>query len=163
MKNIKSNNKCSNIRYRLFKNISSKISLKADWVHTHIVNCPKCRKRLASVGKVDLALSIIKSQPHNLDLLMRANQKAVGVLKHSLRNSPGAQKLKKLLPEPKLLEKCGKYKSSLANTAACIAILLLMKTGIFSSMESFQSKGQKVMKNYYASRIGEDLTNEIFS
>jgi hypothetical protein len=67
-----------------------------------------------------------------------------------------------MLPEPKLLERCGKYSHSAANVAACIAILLLMKIGVFSSMDMFQTQGQKVIKQYYASRVGDDLADEIF-
>ena len=159
----KTNKKCKSIRVWLYKAISSRINLNADWVQNHIANCPRCQRRLSSVGKVNLALSIIKSQPHNLDLLMRSNAQAIGVLKHSLRNSSRAQKLKTILPEPKLFEKCSKYKNSIANAAACITILFLMKTGIFSSMDKFQSEGQKVVKQYYVAQVGEELADEIFS
>ena len=116
METKKANKKCRSIRVWLCQAVSSHIGLNADWVQNHIANCPRCRQRLAAVGKVSLALSIIKSQPHNLDLLMRSNAQAIGVLKHSLRNCRKAQKLKKLLPEPKLLERCGKYRLSLVNT-----------------------------------------------
>lgn len=81
-----------------------------------------------------------------------------------------------MLPEPKLLERCSKYKSSIVNVAACIAILFLIKTGVFSSMDKFQlvlrserllrrvvTEGQKVIKQYYASRVGEEIANEILS
>ncbi|HUS73726.1 MAG TPA: hypothetical protein VMY06_11740 [Sedimentisphaerales bacterium] len=94
---------------------------------------------------------------------MRANAQAIGVLKHSLRRAPKAQKLRVMLPEPKLFERCSKYMHSAANVAACIAILLLMKIGIFSSMDTFQTKGQKVIEQYYASQVGEDLADEVFS
>jgi len=163
MKTTKANNKCRKIRSWLYKTINTRIGLKADWVQNHIANCPRCQRRFASVGKVNLALSIIKSQPHKLDLLMRANEQAIGVLKHSLRRAPKAQKLKKILPEPKLLERLGKYKHSAANAAACITILFLMKAGIFSSMEKFQTEGQKIVKQYYAKQVGQDLADEIFS
>ena len=162
MKTIKANNKCRQIRAWLYKAVSSRIGPNADWVQSHIANCPRCQQRLASVGKVNLALSIIKSQPHKLDLLMRTNAQAIGVLKHSLRQAPKAQKLRTMLPEPKLLERWGKYTHPAANAAACILILLLMKIGVFSSMDKFQTEGQKVIKQYYASRVGEDLADEIF-
>ena len=55
-----------------------------------------------------------------------------------------------------------KYKSSLINAAACIAILFLMKTGIFSSMKGLQSGGEKAIGQYYASQIGQELAEEIF-
>ena len=148
MKTKKANTQCRNIRTWLYDAVTSRFGLNADWVQNHIVNCPRCQHRLASVGKVHLAFAIVKSQAHSLNLLMRANTKTVAVLKHGLRDCPKARKLKKILPEPKLFEKCGKYKHSLANTAACITILLLMKTGVFSSMDKFQSEGQKVVKQY---------------
>jgi len=158
-----SSNKCRRIRGWLYKAIINRFLLDADWVQNHIANCPRCNRRLVNVGKVNLALSAMKSQPHKLDLLMRANNQAIGVLKHSLREAPKAEKLRTMLPEPKMFEKCGKYAHSTANVAACIAILLLMKIGIFSSMDTFQTQGQKAVEQYYASQVGEDLADEVFS
>ena len=163
MKTTEANKKCRQIRAWLYKAINSRIGLDADWVQNHIANCPRCQRRVTSIGKVNLALSVMKSQPHNLDLLMRANAQAIGVLKHSLRQVPKARKLRTMLPEPKLAERCRKYKHSVTNVAACIAILLLMKIGIFSSMDKFQTEGQKVIKQYYASHVGQELADEIFS
>jgi len=158
-----SSNKCRQIRAWLHKAINSRLGLDADWVQNHIANCPRCNRRLVNVGKVNLALSAMKSQPHKLDLLMRANTQAIDVLKHSLRRAPKAQKLRVMVPEPELFERCSKYTQSAANVAACIAILLLMKIGIFSSMDKFQTQGQKVVEQYYASQVGEDLADEVFS
>ena len=159
---INTNNKCRRIRGWLSKAVNTHFGSEAQWLQKHIANCPRCQHRLVSYGKVNLALSAIKAQPHKLDLLMCANAQAIGVLKHSLRKVPKARKLKKILPEPKLVERYGKYANSTVNVAACIAILLLMKIGVFSSMDMFQSKGQKAIKHYYASRVGNDLADEIF-
>ncbi|MHC4618668.1 MAG: hypothetical protein ACYTEQ_13055 [Planctomycetota bacterium] len=163
MMNKNKNNKCGRIRAWLHRAAASRLSLDANWVQKHIADCPKCRRRLASISKVNLALSMIKSQPHNLDLLRRANAQALGVLKHSLRYAPKAQQLKAVRPEPKLLEKCRKYAHSTANAAACIAIVLLMKTGIFSYMNNVQTQGREVVRQYYAGQIGEDMADDIFS
>jgi len=140
-------NKCKRIRTWLYKSVNSRFGLEANWVQKHIAECPRCTRRLAAVGRVSLALS----------LLMRANAQAIGVLKHSLRQAPKALKLKKTLPAPRLLERWGKYGHSLANIAACIFILLLMKVGVFSSADRLQSEGEKAVKQYYASQVGEDL------
>jgi hypothetical protein len=163
MTGMKKNNKCKKIRTWLSKVISSRLGPEAEWVQNHIANCQRCQHRLVSLGKVNLALSVIKSQPHKLDLLSRANAQAIGVLKHSLREAPKAGKLKKILPEPKLLERCSKYTNPAANAAACIAILFLMKTSIFSSMGKFRNEGQKAVRHYYASHVGQDMTDELFS
>lgn len=162
MKTTDLNNNCSKIRAWIRKAISSQLSLESDWIQKHISNCRRCQRRMAHIGKVNLALSIMKSQPHSLDLLMRANRQAIGVLKHSLRHTPKAQKLKTYLPRPKLLERCGQYAHCVANVAACIAALLFMKAGVSSSVDKFQKEGQKVIKQYYASHVGKDLTDEIF-
>jgi len=160
---IKLKNRCKRIRTWLYAVMNRRFGPEASWLHNHIMHCPRCQRRLVSCGKVNLALSFIKSQPHSLDLLMRANTQAIAVLKHSLRREPKAQKLERKLPEPKLLEKCSIYGHSAANLAACIVVLFLMKIGVFSSMDSFQAQGQKVLKQYYVNQAGADLADEIFT
>jgi len=163
MTSMKLNNQCRRIRTWLYAAISRSFGPEASWLHHHITHCTKCQRRLVSCGKVNLALSFMKNQPHGLDLLMRANTQAIAVLKHSLRREPKAQKLERKLPEPKLLERCSQYGHSVANLAACIVILFLMKIGVFSSMNNLQAKGQKVIKQYYVNQVGEDLADEIFA
>ncbi len=162
MKNKKTTN-CKDIRSRLNKIIASCISLDAAWVQNHIVKCPKCQKRFSSVGKVYLALSLLKARPHQLDLLKQANVQTIDTLAHSLRRHHKADKLKIARPEPKFIERLSLLRGSLVNTAACIAILFLAKTGIFNSMEKFQADSQKVIKNYYQKQVGQELSDEIFS
>jgi len=162
MINIKTN-KCRRIRTWLYTAINNHFSSDADWLQNHISICPRCQRRFVSAGQVNLALSLLKSQSHRLDLLRCANSQAISVLKHCLRQAPKATELKTVMPEPKLLERYGLYGHSVANFAACIAILFLMKIGVFSSMDTFHTQGQNVIKQYYASRIGEDLADEIFS
>jgi len=156
-------NKCRRIRTLLYTAASKRFGPDAGWFQNHVAGCPRCRRRLAAYRKVDLAFSLVKTQPHKLDLMARANTRAIAVLKHSLRGEPEVPSLKTRLPEPKLLEMfhgCGR---SVANAAACVAILLLMKTGVLSSMNQFHSTGRKGMEQYYAKRIGEDLAGEIFT
>jgi hypothetical protein len=107
----------------------------------------------------------MKTQPHGLDLLRRANKQAVSVLKHSLRQEPKAEELKAGLPRSKPLEKVGKYGKygfSIGSLAACIAVLILMKIGLFSSVDTVHNKGRKVIKQYYARNVGQDLADEVF-
>ncbi len=162
MISTKVNNKCRQIRAWLYTAMNRYFGPEAHWLQKHIMNCPRCQRRIVSYGKVNLALSLMKSQPHQLDLLLRANTQAIGVLKHSLRHVPKAQKLKtiKLEPIPAVgWRKCAYTATSLT---ACIVIVILMKIGIFTSMDKFQTKGQKVIRQYYASQVGQDLADEIF-
>jgi hypothetical protein len=115
------------------------------------------------LGRVELAISLLKSQPHRLDLLMRANTQAIGVLKHSLRATTKAQLLRNIRPEPGIFERCAKYKRSFINAAACIAIAVLLKSGAFSSAQAFESQGRKAVEHYYASQAGEDIARDIFT
>lgn len=85
------------------------------------------------------------------------------MLKHSLRRSVKAEKLRYAKPEPGIIEQLGKYKHSLANVAACIVIAFLMKAGTFSSAETLQTEGRKAVQHYYATQLGDDLANDIFT
>ncbi len=156
-------NKCRRIRAFLNATVSRRFGPDAGWLQDHLANCPRCRRRLVSRGKVNLAMSFVKTQPHGLDLLMRANTQAIRVLKHSLRSEPQAQKLRKKLPEPKPLEVFGKYGHTAANTAACLAILLLMKIGVLTSMDQFHSEGRKTIRQYYTNQVGADLADDVFT
>jgi len=162
MATIKADNNCRRIRAFLYKAVSKRLGPEADWLQNHIATCSRCRRRLVSRGKVDLALSLIKAQPHSLDLLKRANKQAISVLKHSLRGEPQAEKLRSKLPEPKFVQKYSRYGHSAANFAACIAIMFLVKAGLFSSIDQFQSKSHKVIEQYYARQAGQDLADDVF-
>jgi hypothetical protein len=109
-----------------------------------------------------LALSAIKSQPHRLDLLMRANAAAMRMLNHQLREAAQARRLEQAKPEPRLIERFGAYRSAVTNVAACVAILFLTKAGIFSSFDKARTRGQAVIEQYYANQAGEDLAEEVF-
>ena len=93
---------------------------------------------------------------------MRANSQTIGVLKHSLREAPKAQKLKSINPEPNTAQKLIQCLRPSGNLAACFLILFLMKFGIFSSMQNIQTQGKKAYKQYFVSNIGEEMTEDIF-
>lgn len=153
---------CKRIRQRLADSMVHRLGSEAPWVQRHVAHCPRCQKRLAALGKVDLAFSIIKSQPHRLDLLMRANSAALRMLKHSLREAVEAGKLEQAQPEPGLIERCARYRISATHLAACIAILFLTKAGIFSSFHKVHTQGEAALKQYYTNQAGEDVAREIF-
>ena len=155
--------KCKRIRYRLIRSVSQRLSTNNPWIMSHIANCPRCQQRMGRMGKVDFVFSLLKSQPHRSDLLMKANTGAIGVLKHSLRNIPKAQKLKHTHPEPIWPQRYSKYILPVANAAACIIVVILMKTGIFSSMDRFKRQGNTAMKHYYAKHLDEQSVNDIFT
>jgi hypothetical protein len=162
--------KCKLIRKRLFPRSESGFSIyqkftinfNTQWIQRHISMCPRCQKRFSAIAKVNLGLSLLKSQTHTLDLLKKANSCTVSVLKHSLRNSNRAAKLKSVIPRPTLFNRISAYRHSITQTAACIGILFLSKAGIFSSIEKPQDQGQKIVRNYYNNHLGNDLTNDIF-
>jgi anti-sigma factor RsiW len=134
----------------------------APWAQRHIANCPRCQRRLAALGKVDIALSVIKSQPHRLDLLMRANDAAIHMLSRRLRETAEADRLKQAQPEPSLAERLAGPQNALVNLAACLAVLALARTGIFTSLDKAHTRGRAAMKQYYTNHAGEDLADEIF-
>ncbi len=156
-------NKCRQIRKKFLEKLVGRVSLDKGWLGNHIANCPRCQRRIIGLGKVDFAFSLLKSEPHKLDLLMRANSQAINVLKHSLRNAPKAEKLKKLRPEPKWHQRYSRQAQAVLSAAACVAVIVLLKVGVFSSMNSVQKHGKTVVKQYYVKHLGQEVADEIFT
>ena len=158
------NNPCQQLRLRLVEAIGNRFGLRAEWVQNHIAQCPRCQARLTGYGRLELALELLKSQTHNVSLLRRANNQALGVLKHSLREAPKAEMLRHVQPELTWYQNLAKYSHSVGNAAACLAVLLMMRTGIFSTMDKVQNEGQKAIENYYKHHLGEDssIVDELF-
>jgi hypothetical protein len=162
MENTHKNTVCRRMRLWLGNIIGSRLNIEAGWIQDHLVHCPRCRARILPLGRVEMAMSLLKTQPHQLDLLMRANTKAIGMLKHSLRIAPKAAKLKMMRPEPKFAERYAHYVRPTANAAACLALLVLAKIGIFESMDRFGQESQKTIHQYYAKNLGNEMADEIF-
>ncbi len=154
--------RCREIRRRLAKSAYCRLGPEAPWVQRHVAHCPRCQRRLAAFGKVDLALSAIRSQPHRLDLLRQANSAAVRMLSHDLREHARSHRLEQAQPEPGLMECCARHQNVITSLAACLAIVILTKAGIFSSFNRVNTHGQSALKQYYADRAGEDLAREVF-
>jgi hypothetical protein len=163
MTNTHKNTVCRSLRLWLGQIIGSRLNIEAGWIQDHLAHCPRCRERILPLGRVEVAMSLLKTQPHQLDLLMRANTKAIGMLKHSLRNAPKAAKLKIMRPEPNFAERYAKYVRPTVNAAACLALLVLAKIGIFESMSQFEQQGQKAIHQYYAKNLGNETADEIFA
>jgi hypothetical protein len=160
---VKKKNYCKQLKILTYKLLTDGFNVDQHWVRNHIANCPRCQRRIMRLGKVELAISLLKSQPHDLDLLMRANTRAIGVLKRSLRTTTRAEHLRNAHPEPGILERCSRYKHPLANAAACIAIAALINSSTFSSAKTFESKSRKVVEHYYTSHVGKDIAGDIFT
>lgn len=133
------------------------------WIQAHISQCPRCQKRFSAMAKVFLGLNLIKSQSHSLHLLKRANSSTVNVLKQDLRESMRAHTLRTSLPMPSLKDRFSSVSRSIYQYAACIAILILSKISVFTSVESIQRQGRTTVKQLYDKQLGSDLSQDLFS
>ncbi len=155
-------NKCRSTRQWFAAALSRRLGPEAGWVRRHAATCPRCQRRLAALRNVEMALSLLRSQPQSLDLLGRANAHTIKMLEHDLRDAPKARKLERSRLEPSLVERFGQYRHSAVNVAACITIVLLTRTGVFRSLDKARTGGDKMMRQYYAHHLGDDLTRELF-
>ena len=156
-------NHCRNIRFKLTDILSGHfIVFNTRWAREHIAKCPRCRNRLSGFSKVATGLSLLRTQPHAISLLSRANQQAIGVLRRDVRELPKALALKSAQPGPSLLARIARCTSGLGNAAACLAILILMRAEVFASMDKIQKDGRKATRQIYANSLGDDMADEIF-
>ena len=48
------------------------------------------------------------------------------------------------------------------NVAACLFIIIMIKTGVSNSLLDYKQQGEAVIHNYYTRNLDEQLFNEIF-
>ena len=128
----------------------------------HVAECPKCQRRLATVNRVEVALMLMKSQPYEMGLLARANNKALDVLTHSLRNAPKSAILRMAKSDTSRLEKAYPLIERVLNVAACLFVVVMIKSGVSHSLLDYKEQGEAVIHNYYARNLDSQTFNEIF-
>jgi len=128
----------------------------------HIAECPRCQRRLAMVNCVELGLTLIKTQPLKIGLLSLANNRALDVLKHSLRYAPKSTILRNAKSDTNRLEKMRPGLERVLNAAACVFVVLMIKTGVSNSLLDYKEQGEAVIHNYYARNLDNQMFDEIF-
>lgn len=140
----------------------SGIDLETPWVQRHIAACPRCQRRFSALNRVNLALALMKSQAHDKDLLGQANSGTIAVLQRDLRETSKAQTLREALPNMTIRDRIRLSHHAISHVAACIALLLLSKTGVFSTIKHSQAAGQKAVRQLYTSHLDADTADEVF-
>jgi len=153
---------CRGIRHSFATVVAHRLGPDATWIQRHLTTCPRCRQRLAAWHRVELALSATKSQPHPLNLLARANADTVRMLSRDLRNRPQAHALAETQAEPSFLDRSVNYRHWATNVAACLVIVFLAKSGLFSSLDRLSAGSEKIVRQYYTNQVGDDLAGELF-
>jgi hypothetical protein len=139
------------IKMRLFRHLDD-----------HVSECPKCQKRLVMVNRVEVALMLVKSEPYEMGLLARANSKALDVLTHSLRFTPKSTHLRQVKSDPNYIEKAYPLLERVLNVAACLFVIIMIKTGVSNSLLDYKDQGESVIHNYYARNLDTQMFDEIF-
>lgn len=162
MKNEIHKNCCHGVRKESVGLLSAFRVRMAERLNDHITDCPRCRQRLAMVHRVEFGLTLMRTQPQHTGLLARANNKALDTLKHSLRHAPKSAALRTARTDLPRLEKIRPGLERVMNTAACVFIIFMIKTGVSSSLLDFRDQGQRAIRNYYSRNLDEQTFNEIF-
>jgi hypothetical protein len=162
MNKINHANPCNQVqgRRRLWAALKERVSRR---LSDHIAACPHCQKRLALAGRVELAFELLKAQRHEIDLLARANAKAIGVLKHSLRSAPQTAKLRRSRPDCSWLDKKSVVIEKIFNIAACLFVIAMVRMGVASSFLDVQNKGKTALHHYYARNLDSQTADDLFS
>lgn len=153
--------RCGDLVQRLVEAFEGRWEVPSAWVDRHVASCPRCQRRLRGAGRLSLAMSLLRCQPHRSDLLMRANSQAIRMLQREVRSSEKAQQLRHQLPKGGLLTAMGRYSQGVTNAAACLAILVLLRVGLLSSIDTFQRQGRQAMHDYYSRNLDEETVDHL--
>jgi len=113
------------------------------------------------MGRVQLAMLLVKTKTHGADLLMRANRHAVAALSHELRALPAAERLRHASPRPALAVRISRYTQGISHAAACLAVLLLTRMGVLTGMEKFRDESVQAVQRHYARHLDPDIVKQI--
>ena len=161
MINSRRTNKCSRTREILSRFLENRAALTSKWMQKHLEVCPRCREKMSRYNRLHLAMKLIKTQPHSPQLLKTANTRAINMLKHSAREMPLAEKLRQKMPRPLLISSRSRYTHAITHAAACIAVVFLIKTGVYQTMDKWHSQGKQAVQNYYAASLDEDILDDM--
>ena len=162
MKLFNDKNKCRSARNERCGAIRSVKMRLLERLSDHVAECPRCQRRLAVVNRVELGLTLMNTQPLEIGLLSRANNQALGVLKHSLRYAPKSAFLRNAKSDTHRLEKIRPGLERVLNAAACVFVVLMIKTGVSNSLLDYKEQGEAVIHNYYARNLDSQMFDEIF-
>ena len=162
MKLFNDKNKCRSARNERCGAIRSVKMRLLERLSDHVAECPWCQRRLAMVNRVELGLTLMNTQPLEIGLLSRANNQALGVLKHSLRYAPKSAFLRNAKSDTHRLEKIRPGLERALNAAACVFVILMIKTGVSNSLLDYKEQGEAVIHNYYARNLDSQMFDEIF-
>ena len=162
MKRFNDKNQCRSMRNERCGVIRSVKMRLLERLSDHIAECPRCQRRLAMVNRVELGLMLMKTQPLEIGLLSRANNQALDVLKHSLRYAPKSAVLRNAKSDTNRLEKMRPGLERVMNAAACVFVVLMIKTGVSNSLLDYKQQGEAVIENYYARNLDSQMFDEIF-
>ena len=106
--------------------------------------------------RVALALDIIKSRSHDLDLTARANQGFIQNFRDKLRQTAQARKLCAMRPDLPLWQRAMYYNSWMVNMAACFLLVFLARINFSGMTAKSVDYSQQKMYNIYAKQCGND-------
>ena len=113
----------------------------------HVEQCPRCRRRVGQHARVGLAMRMVKSQTHPMALLLQANRRTMAYLQRSVRELPAARKLQTQLPRASLRARLANLTQSTLSAAACLLLLLAVRTSILSSVDRVEQGSQQAVKH----------------
>ncbi len=129
-------------------------------LHEHAMSCPRCRQRLLGINRLQLGLTLMKSQVHGHDLLMHANRRAIAAMSYTVRALPQAEALRHAEPKFPWRQRMARYSQGLTQAAACLAVMFLLRLGVLHSISKLDEGSQRIAQEYQANHLGDDLNQD---
>lgn len=107
-------------------------------------------------------MMMVRTQQQDIGLLAKANHKALNTLKHSLRNAPKSLVLRTAKADTSRFEKIRPGLERILNIAACVFVVVMIKTGVSNSLLNYKRQGEDVIHNYYARNLDSQTFDELF-
>ena len=121
----------------------------------HTTTCGACRGRVSRIARVHAGLTMLLTQTAPVDILARANEKAMRMLARQLRESRRALRLRRAKPPVGLWPKIEGPLARATGAAAAAMIILSLRAGVEGSVRQTYDLLQPLSELHYQRHIDD--------
>lgn len=104
---------------------------------------------------------MLRTQSHREDLLGRANDRVLRMLRRDTRAGAQADALRRARLLPSWRARLNGWVQGLGQAAACLLVVVGLRLGVFDSLMRVEQQGQDTLRGYYARNLGDEAATDL--
>lgn len=124
----------------------------------HALACDACAERIRRINRVNAGLTLLGAQPVPIRSVSAANQRAMRMLRVTVRRSEAAKRLLKSRPRLSLTQRVQLQMTRATLTAAAAGLMIVLRVGALAGWERVEADGERLALAHWERHV--DPTGE---